>query len=505
MIDSHAHIFIKPLNIDTDDIVSSAKEAGLHALINVGVDLNSSKKSITLSEKYPECWAAVGIHPNYRVESKDYDNTMSELGHMLNHPKVIAIGETGLDNYHKTTSHEEQVRLFRLHLDLARETGYPVVSHIREAYDDFRRVFADYFDIQGVLHAFGADEDFLDWALKNTSLYFGIGGPVTFKNFRNTSVVEKIPLNRLLLETDCPYMAPHPYRGKTNKPSYIPIIAQKLAEIYQIEISELSRITDKNTTNLFGIPKPIRGSSQVFLKSKGLLDKTADVFEIDENQPIIEIGAGPATLTSRLKARYKRTYAIEPDLSVYNEVDDVVLIPSGVERVSFAEISKYEKSDLIVFGNIPYHITSPILFQILENRKFVKKAALLIQKEVALRLAAKVGTSEYGVPTILIGNHYILKREFDVPAGAFRPIPDVTSSVISMVRRDKPLYDNSNNKYFEKIVRFSFTQRRKMIRKSLKQFINESIPTSMTKKRPEELTVEDFGFIADTILQSRQK
>ena len=245
MIDTHAHLNLKPLNSDIESVITRAWDNNISHIVNIGLDVETSSESIELTEKYPVVSATCGIHPNTVVAPGDICNSINEIEKMLDHPKVVAVGEIGLDYYRDYVKPEIQKSVFIDQLNLAQKKGMPVVIHIRDAHEDFISIFKKYRKLRGVLHAFSGDEDVLNWVMDNTDLYIGIGGPVTFKNFKNDDLIRKIPLDRILLETDCPYLAPEPYRGKTNEPAFIPLICQRLAEIFEISISEMEDISNQ--------------------------------------------------------------------------------------------------------------------------------------------------------------------------------------------------------------------------------------------------------------------
>ncbi len=489
MIDSHAHINLRPLNTEVPELIERAALKGISAIINIGIDIPTSHESISLAENFPQVWAACGIHPNTDISDKDIEHTLNSLEHMALHPKAIAIGEIGLDFYRDRVAPQRQEKLFRMQLEIARKLSMPVVVHLRDSYDAFKYLWSDYREIEGVCHAYSGDEDFTDWLLEETKLYVGLGGPITFKNYRNSESIQKIPLERILTETDCPYLTPHPYRGKTNEPSFIPFIVDKLAEIKGVSSEQIDKITSRNVSRLFGIGLPMRGESRVFIHDMNTMDRIASQEALSDTA--VEIGAGPGTLTERLAHKYNKLYAVEPDISEYQNIDDVTLIQKSILDVDLSRLSAYSAAKLDIWGNIPYHITSPILDYIDKNIPFVSQAFLLIQLEVAERLVAKPGTKDYGIPTVLLGNRWHIRRLMKVGRGLFRPQPDVDSALIHMVPRKEPIVAHTD--LFQAIVKKSFGQRRKMLRKSLKEYLPNSLRTHYLTKRPEELSIDDFG------------
>ena len=495
MIDSHAHVNISPLFQRPKEVIQSSLDAGLTAIINVGVDIPTSRRSIELSDVFPIAWASCGIHPNTVVPKDEIPDSLDALEHLLKHPKVVALGEIGLDFYRDRVPAQDQEFLFRKQLELALWVKKPVIIHLRNSYERFREIFIDYPDIRGVCHAYSGDAEFSKWLLKETKLYIGLGGPITFKNYKNQDIINLFPPQRILLETDCPYLTPHPHRGGVNEPKYIPLILEKLSEIMDVPEKELDWIIPKNCSQLFGIGLPQRGASRVFIHDNNMMDKIASFSSISESA--LEIGAGPGTLTSRLKTRYSQLFAVEPDISVYPNFDDVTLIQKSILDVNLTEISEFIGHKLDIWGNIPYHITSPILELLDRNIESIDQAYLLVQTEVANRLSAKVGNKDYGIPTVLLGNRWFIKKILNVPRSCFKPVPDVDSALIHLVPRKKTLVPDSE--LFQKLVRKSFGQRRKMLRKSLKEFLPKTMSFDYLTKRPEQLSIDDFGKLAELI------
>ena len=225
-----------------------------------GLDLETSQAAIRLAEKYENIYAAVGFHPN---EAYKWDETSAEsIRQLSQHPKVLAIGEIGLDYYRNTTDKEVQIEVLQQQLQLAAGMDLPVIIHNRKASDDLYPILLDWqkgmatstknhAKQAGVLHAFNEDHPLLE-KLVEANFYFGMGGPITYANNKNTSLlVTSIPINRLLLETDAPFLPPHPYRGQRNEPAYTQLIAAKVATLFSKKVDEIAEITFSNTTRLF--------------------------------------------------------------------------------------------------------------------------------------------------------------------------------------------------------------------------------------------------------------
>lgn len=249
MIDSHAHLNDDAFAGDLEEVIERAREAGVHHIINVGYDLESSRYGIELAEEYEGLWAVVGLHPhsakNWTTASKD------ELVEMAKHPKVLAIGETGLDFHYDNSPREDQRAVFRQQLALAREVDLPVVIHSRDAAQETLEIIKEYPDVSCLLHCYSGSFEMSEEYAK-LDCYFSFGGPITFKNAKRLrEVVVRMPLERVLIETDCPYLTPHPYRGKRNEPGHLLLIAERLAEIHGRSLNEIVSITEENTRRFF--------------------------------------------------------------------------------------------------------------------------------------------------------------------------------------------------------------------------------------------------------------
>ena len=250
IFDTHAHYNDKAFDEDRTNLLDSFHESGILGVINCGTDIDSSKKSIELSEQYGYIYSAVGFHPE-DINKAD-DNYLAEIKAIATHKKCVAIGEIGLDYYWVKDNKEEQKRFFTEQIILANEINLPVIIHSRDAHNDTLEILKKHKP-QGVLHCFSGSVEIMNEALK-LGLYIGLGGAVTFKNARvPLEVAEKLPLQRLLLETDCPYMTPVPMRGKRNQSTYISFVAEKIAEVKNISKEEVLTTANKNAFKLFGI------------------------------------------------------------------------------------------------------------------------------------------------------------------------------------------------------------------------------------------------------------
>ena len=250
IFDSHAHYTDKAFNEDREIMLGSLRESGVCGIINCGADIESSVSSIELADKYDYIYAACGIHPE--EADKTPENYIDILRNLAKNEKCIAIGEIGLDYYWRQDTKELQKELFEKQILLSKELDLPIIVHDREAHGDTMEILRKHRP-KGVLHCFSGSPETAAEVLK-LGMYIGLGGALTFKNARKSvEVAQMLPLDRLLLETDCPYMAPVPMRGKRNNSGYIPFIAEKVAEIKGIELQTVLDITAENTKRLFNI------------------------------------------------------------------------------------------------------------------------------------------------------------------------------------------------------------------------------------------------------------
>ncbi len=250
--DTHAHFDSGSFHLDRHELLSSMPEQGITLINNIGCDLESSRDSIALAEQYPFVYAVVGHWPG----NTDYMNeeTLEAYREMTKHEKVVAIGEIGLDYFHKNVSPEVQQYWFRRQMELAYETGMPVVIHERDAHGDAMEIVRQWADkVPGVFHCYSGSAEMakelvkLGWSLSFT-------GVITFKNARRAlEAMAAVPLDRLMIETDAPYMAPTPYRGKRNHSGYVPKVAEKIAEIKGLTTEEVAKITMENGKRFFRI------------------------------------------------------------------------------------------------------------------------------------------------------------------------------------------------------------------------------------------------------------
>lgn len=252
LIETHAHLYFDKFDQDRDEVITNAFEANVQKIINIAVDLESSQQCIELAERYEGLFATVGIHPN---DSTTLDNgSLAELKELSSHQKVVAIGEIGLDFYWEKCPVEIQEKAFREQIRLAKEVGLPIVIHNREAGPQIIEVLkSEGTDgLNGVFHCFSGDKQIAEEVL-DLGFHISFTGNLTFKKSQLPEVAEVVPLEKLLLETDCPFLSPEPKRGRRNEPAHVVYIAQKLAEIKKVTFEEITEITTLNANRLFGL------------------------------------------------------------------------------------------------------------------------------------------------------------------------------------------------------------------------------------------------------------
>ncbi|RRS29851.1 MAG: hydrolase TatD [Epsilonproteobacteria bacterium (ex Lamellibrachia satsuma)] len=255
IVDTHCHLDDKRYDNDLEEVIKNAKREGVEKFIIPGADPKTLQRAVDIAEQYDPVYFAVGVHP---YDAQNYDRTYLEQ--FAKHPKCVAVGECGLDYFRLPESPEEaeaekklQKEVFIDQIFLAKALKKPLIVHIRESSADCLVLLKKYAGEKGgVLHCYNADESLLKLADHN--FYYGIGGVLTFKNARKLiNVYPKIPLDRLLIETDAPYLTPHPHRGERNEPSFTTFIADKMAELSGISRAEMEVLTTQNCLNLFGI------------------------------------------------------------------------------------------------------------------------------------------------------------------------------------------------------------------------------------------------------------
>lgn len=254
LIDTHAHLDFSEFDKDRNEVIAKAWDSGISYIVNIGADLESSKRSVKLAWEYPFIFATVGIHP-HDASSLD-KSTLMELEQLAINDKVMAIGEIGLDYHYDNSPRDIQKEAFIKQIELAKELSLPIVIHNREADKDILDILKEYYNDGngGILHCFGSDLEMARECL-DLGLYLAFGGVTTFKNSGELPVVLKeVPLDKILLETDSPYLTPVPFRGNRNEPKFVRQVAEKIAEIKEISLIEVAETTTKNAIKVYNLP-----------------------------------------------------------------------------------------------------------------------------------------------------------------------------------------------------------------------------------------------------------
>jgi TatD DNase family protein len=264
-VDTHCHLDFKAFDKDREKVLENSIAAGVIQWMNPGVDLQSSRRVIDLSVRTNSLYAAVGIHPTEAVNSSLEE--LKEISTLINNPRVKAIGEIGIDHYHKNTPDDVQQQFFLAQLEIAAKFGLPVIIHSRQAMREVLGYLYHWWEVlnqassplarrPGVLHSFEGNIEEAHQAIE-MGFFLGVSGPITYTNASDRRMLfQNIPLENIVLETDGPYLTPHPYRGQRNEPAYIPIIAQTLADINGTSIERVADITSSNASRLFAWSMP---------------------------------------------------------------------------------------------------------------------------------------------------------------------------------------------------------------------------------------------------------
>ena len=252
LFDTHAHMDDRAFREDRDELLAGLAEKGVALVMNPGCSLESSRNAVALAEKYPFVYAAVGSHPD--VADEVNDAVLEEYRKLCKlSDKVKAIGEIGIDYHYEDIPRELQLKAFRMQMELAREVGLPVIVHEREAHEDGMAVVKEFPNVTGVFHCYSGSAE-MARQLVDLGWYIGFTGVLTFKNARKAiETAASIPLDRIVLETDCPYMAPEPFRGRRNDPGYLFRMAEKLAQIRGLSVEQIHEITVENGKRLYRI------------------------------------------------------------------------------------------------------------------------------------------------------------------------------------------------------------------------------------------------------------
>lgn len=253
LVDTHCHIHFPDYELDPEEVITAASADGVTQLLCVGCTLTDSQLAIKMAQRHDTVWATIGLHPH---EGKEYVHDLAALNRfhdLAGKPKVVAIGETGLDYYYNHSSKADQQKLLRFQLDIAVEHDLPLIFHIREAFDDFWPIFDQYKGLRGVVHSFSSHQHDLEASLSR-GLYIGLNGIMTFtKDPKQLAAAKAVPLDRLLLETDSPFLTPVPYRGTICQPKHVRVTAEFLAHLREEKVEDLAAQTTKNARALFNL------------------------------------------------------------------------------------------------------------------------------------------------------------------------------------------------------------------------------------------------------------
>lgn len=254
LIDTHTHINAEQFNEDVEATIERARAAGVSPMLVVGFDNPTITRAIELAETYEDIYAIVGWHPVDAVDCTEAD--LARIETLLDHPKVMALGEIGLDYYWDKSPKDVQQRVFRQQIAIAKRTNMPIVIHNREATADVLDILEQEHaeEVGGVFHSYSMSVELLERCLR-LNFYISLGGPVTFKNAKiPKAVAQHVPLDRLLVETDCPYLTPTPFRGKRNEPAYVTYVAEEIASLRDMSYDALAEATTANAKRLFRLP-----------------------------------------------------------------------------------------------------------------------------------------------------------------------------------------------------------------------------------------------------------
>lgn len=254
-VDTHCHLQFEKYHNREDDVLASANRVGVKRFICVGTSLTDSKAAAAIAKTKEGVWATAGSHPHEAAQFLADPNSPRKLKKLAAVPRVVAIGETGLDYYKQYSTKDKQQQALRLHLEVGLQLGLPLVFHVREAWQDFWQVFDSYRGLRGVVHSFSAHSSHLD-AILSRGLFVGLNGIMTFTDDKaQLAAAREMPLERLLLETDAPFLTPAPFRGELCEPKHVPSIAEFLAKLRQENLEDLAAATTANAVDLFGIEK----------------------------------------------------------------------------------------------------------------------------------------------------------------------------------------------------------------------------------------------------------
>jgi TatD DNase family protein len=253
LVDTHCHLHFADYFTEPNKIVAVAKKAGVTRLINIGTTLEDSKKAIGFAKDTDGVWATAGVHPHDASNFLIGKDSVKMLEQLLGCPKVVAVGEVGLDYYRNRSPKEDQQKALRTQIEIGLKVNLPFVFHVRDAWADFWKIFDDFNGIKGVAHCFNSDITDLNNVLDH-GIYIALNGIMTFtKDESQLEAAKAVPLNKLVVETDAPFLAPKPFRGETCEPKHVAVIAEFLANLRGEELEHFAKVTTKNAVNLFGL------------------------------------------------------------------------------------------------------------------------------------------------------------------------------------------------------------------------------------------------------------
>jgi len=251
LFDTHCHIQFADYPLDPIEVMAAAEELGVSRLMLVGCTLHDSQAAVEFAGHHKNVWASIGLHPHEGAVYVHDHHALQQFRDLATKPKVVAIGETGLDYHYEHSAKEDQKKLLRFQLDMAVEYDLPLIFHVREAFADFWQIFDEYSGLRGVVHSFSSGIADVDNILTR-GLYVGLNGIMTFtKDPNQLEAAKKVPLNRLLLETDAPYLTPAPFRGKIGEPKYVKTTAEFLAHLRGENLDDVATQTTSNAKELF--------------------------------------------------------------------------------------------------------------------------------------------------------------------------------------------------------------------------------------------------------------
>lgn len=490
MIDTHCHLNDDKLINRAEEIVNNLKNDNLLQVIVVGYDFVSSKLALELAQKYENVYAEIGLHPSDATKwNSEFEKFLND--NLLNR-KVVAVGEIGLDYHYDGFNKEVQTTIFVKQLEIADKFNLPVVIHVRDAMGDLIEVLKQHKHLLnngGVIHCFNGSVDSYK-ILKQLGFKFSFGGAITFKNAKNApKLLQTVSIDDILLETDCPYLTPEPFRGKVvNEPKYVKYVALKIAEYKNLDVNMLIENTNKNTYKVFKklrekMPEKFdikfnKSFGQNFIFDTNLLKAIVSDAGVDKNTDVLEIGTGAGTLTKEiaLVANKVVSYEIDSNLmptisNTLSQCDNVKVVFNDVMKEDIKKIESNFESEYVMVANLPYYITTPIIFKFLETATRLKTMVIMVQKEVAERLCAKSGTSQYGAITAVINSIANTRITRIVKRNMFVPAPNVDSAVVRIdFIKDKFKINNFDN--LSKLIKCAFHMRRKTLVNNLKNSFN---------------------------------